>query len=273
MNEDRSDNSQDPWLSVITVVRNDPEGFQLTLNSLQRQNLTGIELVVVDGSDDSTEIPAIMDAYPEINVKYQWDTPRGIYSAMNTGIESATGEYVLFANAGDTFFADSVLASIRARLRGVQPNWIVGRVCIIESGGKTVTTGRLDYEAEKRRLFARGDFPPHQATLVRTRDLKRLGGFSGQFSISADYHAALKLSQISSPLVLDEVVMTFREGGVSTQQWRESFKEFHQARLDVFAPHGTAKWMELFDTYWHFSTVWLYRNVISRLSRRKSDPA
>jgi glycosyltransferase involved in cell wall biosynthesis len=268
-----ADIAGDPWLSVITVVRNDPEGFQLTLNSLQRQNLTGIELIVIDGSDDTTEIPAIVGTGPEINVKYQWDTPRGIYSAMNTGIEIATGEYVLFANAGDTFFADSVLASIRARVHGVQPTWIVGRVCINESGGKTVTTGRLDYEAEKRRLFARGDFPPHQATLVRTRDLKGLGGFCERFSISADYHAALKLSRMSSPLILDEVVMTFREGGVSTKQWRESFKEFHQARLDVFAPHGTAKWLELLDTYWHFSTVWLYRSVISQLSRRKSDLA
>ncbi len=266
-----ADSAGDPWLSVITVVRNDPEGFQLTLASLQSQELAGVEFVVIDSSDNRAEIPALLESCPEISVNYYWVEPRGIYAAMNTGIDIAKGEYVFFANAGDSFFSDSVLASMRNLLNGAEPVWVVGRVHIIETNGNVVTTSRLNFEAERDRLFARGIFPPHQATVVRTRELKSIGGFSEQFAIAADYHAALKLAKISTPVVVDNVFMTFHEGGVSTQQWRESFKEFHQARLDVFAPIGIARLVETFDTYRHYATVWLHRNVMSRFTRSRED--
>ena len=266
-----ADSAGDPWLSVISVVRNDPEGFQSTLASLQGQDLAGVEFVVVDSSDNPAEIPALLEFYPEASVNYYWVEPRGIYAAMNTGIDLAKGEYVFFANAGDTFFSDSVLASMKNLLIGADLVWVVGRVRIIETDGNEVTTSRLNFEAERDRLFARGIFPPHQATVVRTWELKSLGGFSEQFAIAADYHAALKLAKISTPVVVDNVFMTFREGGVSTQQWRESFREFHQARLDVFAPSGMARLVELFDTYRHYATVWLHRNVMSGFTRRRED--
>ena len=39
-----------PWLSIITVVKDDPEGFARTAESIAGQNLKGVEWVVIDGS-------------------------------------------------------------------------------------------------------------------------------------------------------------------------------------------------------------------------------
>jgi hypothetical protein len=41
-----------PWLSVITVVKDDAEGFARTAASLSQQNLEGVEYIVVDSSTD-----------------------------------------------------------------------------------------------------------------------------------------------------------------------------------------------------------------------------
>jgi hypothetical protein len=57
--------------------------------------------------------------------------------------------------------------------------------------------------------------------------------------------------------------MIFREGGTSTDNWQQSFKEFHQARCQVFQPEGIEQMRELRDTYLHFAKVWIYRKVLS----------
>lgn len=264
-----SENASDPWLTVVTVVRNDPQGFESTIQSLTRQDVTSVQFIVIDGSDDLNEIPQLLSRFPELSSNYHRQMPEGIYSAMNAGLELAAGEYVFFANAGDTFYSDSVIANIRQCLLDDGPDWLVGRVCVIDSDGNSVITPTIDFDAERAHLFARGVFPPHQATIARTEILRSLGGFSHRYAIAADYHAALRLAELSPPLITDEVIMSFREGGVSTQRWQESFNEFHEARIEVYAPRGTKRVLELVDTYWHFSKVWLYRNVMNKVQRNR----
>ncbi len=92
-----------PWLSVVTVVKDDLDGFQRSIDSLSDQFLRGVELVVVDSSTDCLVIPGYMEEFLIQNFQYEWATPRGIYPAMNKGLELARGEYIYFLNAGDTF--------------------------------------------------------------------------------------------------------------------------------------------------------------------------
>lgn len=252
------------WLTVVTVVRNDLKGFQSTLQSLATQNLEGVQFVVVDGSDSRRDISSALASFPTLVHEYVWAEPQGVYSAMNKGLELAKGEYTLFANAGDFFYDSSTLEILRGKVAKCGAPWVVGRVCISEQSGKTVVTPVLDFAEEKSRLFARGNFPPHQGTLVGSQLLKSLGGFSLDYLIAADYHVALRLSDMSNPLIIDQVIMTFNEGGTSTLNWKKSFNEFHRARCEVFQPRGFARARELLNTRWHFAQVWVYRSVLKR---------
>ena len=49
-----------PWLSIITVVKDDPQGFARTAESIAGQNVTGVEWVVIDGSANAAVIPGIL---------------------------------------------------------------------------------------------------------------------------------------------------------------------------------------------------------------------
>ena len=101
-----------PWLSVITVVRDDDLGLTRTISSLQRQSFDGVEFIVVDGSSDRERVKnCLVDA--GIKSRYSWDEPRGIYPAMNRGLEVATGKFTYFANAGDELFAGDVFSRTR----------------------------------------------------------------------------------------------------------------------------------------------------------------
>ena len=100
---------------MITVVKDDPEGFARTLDSLVRQDLSGVEFVVVDSSRDRSAVP---DLVADVPCLYLWTEPRGIYAAMNAALARASGEMAYFANAGDTFADDDVLSRVRPLVEG-----------------------------------------------------------------------------------------------------------------------------------------------------------
>ena len=254
--------SEFPWLTVVTVVKHDLAGLEKTIDSLVRQvDLTGVEYLVVDSSENSAAVETIVKNSLIAGARFSWCEPQGIYAAMNTGLSLARGKYIYYLNAGDLLADPQVIAGLKQTIKAVDPVWVVGRVEISEVGGKTVVSKSWDYHAEKKALFARGVFPPHQGTLVRTDSLRAAGCFNSRYSISADYAAALSLSLVSDPFMTDRVIATFFEGGVSTDRWQDSFREFHQARTLILKPRGFTSLVERFNYGKHFASVWLVRRL------------
>ncbi|MFM8154859.1 MAG: glycosyltransferase [Actinomycetes bacterium] len=257
----------DTWLSIVTVVKDDPDGFIRTLNSIRTQELLGVELCVIDSSRDSSVIESAIANAAGLVHSYSWTAPAGIYPAMNAGIAEASGEFVYFLNAGDVLASSDVLARLRVAIETNSPSWLFGPVDIVSADGSAVTTPPWDYAAEKRALFGRGHFPPHQGTLARRELLSSIGGFDTSYRIAADYAAFLELSKVSDPLVVDFVIAKFEEGGVSSVKWQESFREFHRARREILRPTGTAALREQVDTRIHFAKVFAYKELILRARR------
>lgn len=254
-----------PWLSVVTVVKDDRDGFARSLASLREQELDGVEWIVIDGSSDIGAIPALLEQDSSPSAVYRHEPPRGIYPAMNTALESASGDVIYFLNAGDTLVSPAVLARVREQLHA-SAVWGFGPVEIEEASGSVVVTPPWDYRAEKRSGFSRGFFPPHQGTFARTSALRQIGGFDTSYRIAADYAAALHLSLLADPVELPFVIARFREGGTSTVRWQESFREFHRARREILRPSGIAALRERWETARRYALVYAHREVRPRLS-------
>jgi hypothetical protein len=62
----------------------------------------------------------------------------------------------------------------------------------------------------------------------------------------------------------DVVIAEFREGGVSTTQWKEAAREFRQARAEVFAPRGRTLLMERWYSMKTFFAALIYRDLLRR---------
>jgi glycosyltransferase involved in cell wall biosynthesis len=252
-----------PWLSIITVVKDAPVDFARTLESLRTQNLVGVQYLVIDSSADSALIPTTLEQ-SGISFSYQWCEPAGIYAAMNIGLNQATGTYVYFLNAGDELLPE-VLSQVLAASTECTTPWLIGQVEVESITGARVTTPEWNFAAEKNALFARGIFAPHQGTFARTDALRTAGGFNENFRIAADYAAFLKLTLLSTPVMLPLTIARFYEGGLSTQKWQDSFKEFHQARISILAPQGMQAVAERFYTARQFMAVGLYRGIWSKI--------
>lgn len=88
-------------ISIITINYNNSIGLADTIRSVISQIDANYEYIVIDGgsTDDSVKV---IKQYEDKLSYWVSERDRGIYHAMNKGIEQATGDYCLFLNSGDT---------------------------------------------------------------------------------------------------------------------------------------------------------------------------
>jgi glycosyltransferase involved in cell wall biosynthesis len=221
-----------PWLTIVTVVKDDAAGFERTMTSIGQQDLDGVEWVIIDSSTDTNALPTLLASEAAPTSHYAWTEPRGIYPAMNDGLARATGTYIYFLNAGDELASPTVAADMR-RIAQDEPVWFYGQVRFVDVQGGSVTPPPFDYDKERAAAFSRGRFPPHQGTVARTEVLRAMGGFDTSFKIAADYAMILRLSTAAAPAETRETLATFYEGGLSSTAWKQARAEFHRARMEI----------------------------------------
>ena len=95
-------------LSLITINFNNKEGLQKTIESVVAQTFKDFEWIVIDGgsTDGSREL---LEQYADHFAYWVSEPDRGIYNAMNKGIDHAQGEYLQFLNSGDWLNAPTTL--------------------------------------------------------------------------------------------------------------------------------------------------------------------
>ena len=246
----------------MTVVKDDPQGLADTVGSLDSQDSSmSVEHLVIDGSSEANDVPTSDSVGGFVHRIILRQPAQGVYAAMNLGLSASTGDYVWFINAGDTLASTRTLASVQ-QLTETQPAWIVGRVRITDRSGQSIDSSAWEFTRERERLFAGGHFPPHQGTIAQRALLQDLGGFDENYRICADYHVALRLAQRDTPLMTNEVLACFSEGGLSTQRWRTAHREFHRARMAVFTPTGWDRVSEQGRTWATFAREFIHRSVL-----------
>jgi glycosyltransferase involved in cell wall biosynthesis len=112
--------NENPRISVITVVYNAQKTIEQTMLSVLNQTNKNIEYIIVDGvSTDGTldiiknyELKIKSGEFSNISFRYISEPDKGIYDAMNKGIDLATGEWINFMNSGDRFYDSEVLQNV-----------------------------------------------------------------------------------------------------------------------------------------------------------------
>lgn len=97
--------------SIITINYNNKDGLKKTIESVIHQSYKDFEYIVIDGGSTDGSIDVIRQYANKINY-WVSEPDRGIYHAMNKGIEQAHGEYLNFMNSGDYFHNSNVLTDI-----------------------------------------------------------------------------------------------------------------------------------------------------------------
>ncbi len=229
-----------PKLSVITVVYNNVQHIERTLQSVIRQTYGNLEYIVVDGvSTDGTW--EVVERYRQHISLLISEKDKGIYDAMNKGLALATGDYVLFMNSGDEIYAVDTVAHIFA----AEPDADIyyGETEMIDEAGQSL--GRRRHQAPENftwRSFNYGMSVSHQAIYIR-RSLTE--PYNLQYQLSADIDWILNTVRKAGKIVnVRRYVAKYLVGGLSKQRHRQSLAERfaimrkHYGLLPTLFNHG-----------------------------------
>ncbi len=195
-----------PRVTVVTVVLNDPEGLQKTLMSIGEQTHGNLEYIVIDGGSGSETLNVIQENLDKIDT-WLSEPDSGIYDAMNKGIDLATGDWINFMNAGDCFAAPDVVAAVFAQNFG-DADFIYGHTHFL-SGDFTGVVKAWDFDILwKTMIFT------HQSSFTRSALLKKRR-FNAKFKICGDYDVIYNAYVSGSKFHNSDIVISILSFGVS----------------------------------------------------------
>lgn len=227
--------------TIITCTFNASKYIDRTLNSVRNQSYPHIEHFIIDGvSKDDTVKKAQTYAYDSrypVIVKSEPD--KGLYDAMNKGIQLAKGDYIIFLNAGDEFAEEDTLTSVAEQLKGnALPGVIYGNTDIVDENGNFLRKRRLaPPETLSWRSFKHGMLVCHQSFYART-DIARKVPYNLEYKLSADVDWCIRIMKEAEQQRLTlwnthMILSSYLDGGMSVQSHRASLKE----RFNVMSDH------------------------------------
>lgn len=166
-------------ITVITISYNAFQDIENTILSVINQTYSDIEYIIIDGGSTDGTID-IIKKY-ETKISYWISEPdNGIYDAMNKGIQKATGFWINFMNAGDSFYNNKTIE----RFINTHPSYadiVYGDTMIKLSAGDFLDKPKPIEEITKGMVFG------HQATFIKAELHKKML-FDITYKSSGDYN-------------------------------------------------------------------------------------
>lgn len=165
-----------PVISIITVSFHSEKEIEKTIKSVINQTYPYIEYIIIDGGSTDGTLD-IIKKYAK-HISYWISEPdKGIYDAMNKGIDKATGKWINFMNCGDTFYDNHVIENVVHRINE-NSDIIYGDTHLIYSFGNYKLKGGKVSEQQYMPFC-------HQSSFSNSK-LMKLYGFDLKYKICAD---------------------------------------------------------------------------------------
>ena len=297
-------------LSIITINYNNAEGLRKTLASVAAQTYPNIEHIIVDGNSTDGSVDVIREYESTLvsslspfasRLKWLSEPDKGIYNAMNKGIEIALGkrvvndnhssspianspspiadtEYIQILNSGDLLAADDVTERMMAALASYSeqcerstgeaelqqsdlPTILYGNMIKVNAAGKVV--GKSGYTEYSLRQFYRSTLN-HDCAYIRKDLFEEYGLYDENLKIVSDwkwYLQAIGLGRVK-PEYVDIDVTIFDDGGISETQLDQRAAERRQVLEELLPP----------AVLWDYDTHAFEMEQMNRLRRWKLYP-
>jgi len=213
-----------PFFSVITVTYNAEKTLDRTLRSVREQKNCNIEYIIIDGGSSDRTLEMI-NRYSGCIDNWISEPDRGLYDAMNKGIARATGHYVWFLNAGDTFQNENTVSEMqRIAEENHWPDILYGETDLVDSQGNYIAPRRLKAPLKLVwRDFRMGMLVCHQAFVVK-REIAPFYDLSYRYS--ADFDWCIQCMQKACGIVNSHLrLVNYMYEGLTTAHRKASLKE------------------------------------------------
>lgn len=212
-------------VSIITVTKNSEKYLSDCIESVWKQNYKNIEHIIIDGKSSDGTLQIISD-----NSKYisYWtsETDRGMYDAINKGLEVATGDIVGILNSDDMFASADSVRSIVDCFETSDIDSVYGDLVYVDPDNSQKILRYWKGISYKRSRFRYGWMPAHPTFYVRRELIRKYGLYENHFYTAADYEFMaryLYLHKVSSRYI-DSMLVKMRSGGISNGSFKSRFR-------------------------------------------------
>jgi len=208
-------------VSIVTVVYNNVGTIASALESVRSQDYPNIEYIVIDGKSTDGTLDILKEHEDEIDILVS-EEDKGIYDAMNKGVERATGEVVALLNSDDIYWDEHVISDVvKAFQDHPEAEIVYGNIAYVRGGEEQKVVRHWKSRPYYERFFEEGHVPPHTGFYVKQKCYREGGLFKPELRLAADYDLMFRFMRVRSfkPIYIDRNMVRMRLGGATNQSF------------------------------------------------------
>lgn len=217
--------AQSHRISVIVPLYNHARYIEQTLRSALMQSLPAHEIVVIDDGSTDNSVAIVDDMrkrHPEIRLWAQENG--GAHSAINAGIQHATGDLIAILNSDDVYHPDRLAVMLQTLAQDPTADAVVTGLDFIDDDGRAIRNSWYEdgvaFHRRTRDLaltLVNGNFFMTTSNLLARRAVfEELGGFSAlRYAHDLDFFLRL-LVRGKSIRILPQPLLSYRQHAANT---------------------------------------------------------
>ena len=217
-------------VSIITVSYNSESTIKDTIDSVNSQEYENLEYVIVDGLSKDKTINIINQHHRGIFVS---EKDKGIYDAMNKGVDLATGDIIGILNSDDFYPDSKVISEVVETFKNSDCQAVYADLVYVDEIVTSKIIRKWISGTLKKKSFLFGWMPPHPTLFLRKEVYQKYGKFNLSLKSAADYELILRMlykNQISVAY-LPRVTVHMRAGGQSNKSILNRLKANKEDRM------------------------------------------
>ncbi len=216
-------------ITIITATYNSEATIADAIYSVTSQSYSDIEHLIIDGDSTDKTLEVINSTKNRVT-KIISEPDKGIYDALNKGIENATGEIIAFLHADDIYASSNSVEAIIETLKTNKTDAAYADLQYISKNNTNTiirhwTSGAFAYSKLKK-----GWMPPHPTFFVKKSIYQKYGKFDTSFKIAADYDTVLRFlgKEKISVAYYPQVLVKMKLGGESNKNISNILKKMKE---------------------------------------------
>jgi glycosyltransferase len=233
-------------VSIITISYNSAETIEDTIKSVVSQDYPNIEYIIIDGASKD-ETLTIVGQYKDKIAKVISEKDKGIYDAMNKGVDHATGDIIGILNSDDYYYDESVISEVVRLFEQEQTDGLYADLVYVDRADPDRVIRYWKSGSYKDGKFLRGWMPPHPTFFVKREVYEKYGLYSTDLRSAADYEFMLRVihKHKISLSYMPRILTKMRVGGMSNvslkNRWRANMEDRRAWKINGLKP----KWYTL----------------------------
>jgi glycosyltransferase involved in cell wall biosynthesis len=204
-----------PFFSIIIPTFNAAQTIAIALESVLQQTFQDYEVILVDGQSTDATLE-VVKSYKSDRVTWISELDKGVYDAMNKGIQHAKGKWLYFLGSDDYLLSNAVLKKVQDRLQTVKNKVAYGNVLINGNTGWAINgqvyNGKFSFQKLLKSNIC------HQSIFYNTSFIKKHQlQYDLKYPISADWDFNIACRTRTKFTYMHIVIAVFNAGGISSE--------------------------------------------------------